>query len=128
MGYSMKDLERASRNLNRRMEERSRQRGEELANKVINNTAAGRGLWVIILWPAWLLIALFSGMFFSAVLEKIGLGSPLTLLGILIGIGIATFWYKADYTKRRPFWSSVIFYFGISLSIVFLSPKLGISL
>ena len=128
MGYSMKDLENAGRKLNERMEERSNQKGEELANKVINSTSQGRGLWFIILWPAWILICIFSGVFITGVLEKFGFGSPLTWLGLLGGIAVSITWYKSEFTIRHPFWSSVFGYFGTAFLVVLLGDKFGISI
>jgi hypothetical protein len=66
MGYSIKDIENAANNtiegVRNQLEQRSQERGEEIANHIIRRTSQGRGLWFIVLWPAWLLIFVFSGV------------------------------------------------------------------
>lgn len=126
MGYSMKDLENAGRNINEHLERRSQERGEELANRVISSTSQGRGLWFIILWPAWLLIFAFSGSFLKIVIEKIfSVSEPLSWIGLLGGVAFAVSWYKWDYTIRHPFLGSMVGYFGTVLGVLFLADKLG---
>jgi len=124
----MKDLENAGRKLNERIEERSNQKGEELANKVISSTSQGRGLWFIILWPAWLLICIFSGVFLTNVLVKFGVNSSISWVGMFGGVILARVWYMSDYTIKHPFLSSVIGYFGTAFLVIFLGDKFGISI
>lgn len=126
MGYSMKDLENAGRNINEHFEQRAEQRGEELANRVIHSTSQGRGLWFIILWPAWFLIFAFAGYFFKTLLEHFfSIGEPISLVGFVGGFAFAMAWYKWEYTIRHPFLGSIIGYFGTALGVLFLAEKLG---
>ncbi|MFK7865826.1 MAG: hypothetical protein AB8B77_00125 [Alphaproteobacteria bacterium] len=126
MGYNIKDLENAGRNVNEHFERKAQKRGEEIANRVIHTTSQGRGLWFIILWPAWLLILIFSSSFIKVAIEQILLiGEPLSWVGFLGGFAFAVAWYKWSYTIKHPFISSVIGYFGTAISVLLLSNKLG---
>jgi len=127
MGYSMKDLEKAARNTNEHFERKSQERGEELANRVISSTSQGRGLWFIILLPAWLLIFAFSGSFFKVGIEHMfSVNAPLSWVGFIGGFAFAVSWYKWDYTIRHPFLGSMVGYFGTALGVLFLIDKLGL--
>lgn len=126
MGYSMNDLNNAADQLNKNMEKRAEQRGEELANRVLHNTSQGRGLWFIILWPAWFLIFVFSGSFFKVMLEHMfSMNEPMSWIGLIGGLAFAVAWYKWDYTIRHPFLGSMVGYFGTALGVLFLAEKLG---
>jgi hypothetical protein len=128
MGYNIRDLEKAGRSINNHIDRRSQERGEELANRIIHSTSRGRGLWFIILWPAWLLIAVFSGVFLMKLAEKFNVLPPLSWLGMIGGLIIAHLWYMSDFTIRHPFRSSVLGYFGISLAVIILGQKIGLNL
>ena len=126
MSYSMKDLQNAGRNINEHFERKSQERGEELASRIISSTSQGRGLWFIILWPAWLLIFVFSSSFLKVALEDIfSVGEPISWIGLVGGFGFAVSWYKWDYTIRHPFLGSMVGYFGTVLSVLFLAKHLG---
>lgn len=128
MGYSIKDMENAARSVNQRLEQRSQERGEALANHVLQRTAQGRGLWFIVLWPAWLLICVFSGVFFANLLDQFGIGPPLSWAGMLGGILLARAWYLSDFTINHPFLGSVFGYFGTAIAAMVLARTFGISL
>lgn len=128
MGYSIKDMENAAKSVNQRLEQRSQERGEALANHVLQRTSQGRGLWFIVLWPAWLLIFAFSGVFFTHLLDKFGLGAPLSWIGMVGGALLARAWYLSDFTINHPFLGSVFGYFGTALAAMFLARTFGISL
>lgn len=128
MSYRIKDLASMAKNVNQRLEQRSQDRGEELANHVLQRTAQGRGLWFIILWPAWLFICIVSGMFFIGMLGKFGIDVPVSWIGMVGGAMLARVWYVSSFTVNHPFWSSVFSYFGITFSAIVLAHKLGISL
>lgn len=128
MGYNIKDLDNAGRNLHEKIEKRSQQKGEELANHVIKRTSEGRGVWVLILWPAWLLIFIFSGMFFSSILKQMGVEEPMIWGGFIGGVMVASIWYKSHFTMRHPFFSSVFGYFSTAFIVVYLTAELGLSL
>jgi len=127
MGYSFNDLNNATDQLNEHMEKRADQRGEELANHVINSTFQGRGLWFIILWPAWFLIFAFSGSFFKMLLERMfSISEPMSWVGLIGGFIFAMLWYKWDYTIRHPFLGSMIGYFGTAMGVMLLAEQLGL--
>jgi hypothetical protein len=132
MGYSIKDIENAANStidgVRNRLEQRSQERGEEIANHIIRRTSQGRGLWLIILWPAWLLIFVFSGVFLTGIIEKFGFNAPISWLGMIGGFLFARTWYQSEFTIEHPFWSSVFGYFGTALAVIFLAEKLGIHL
>lgn len=55
MGYSIEDLENAAKNISDQLEARSQRRADEVAARLMARMSAGRGLWFLVLWPAWLL-------------------------------------------------------------------------
>lgn len=115
MGYSIKNLENAAKNVNERLEAHSRQQGEEMASRVLASTSGGRGLWCFILWPAFLMIFLMSGYFFCLLLSHFGLKPPLSFAGFVVGFIFARNWYQLDFTIRHPFWGSVAGYLGTGI-------------
>jgi len=116
MSYSIKDLENAGRKLNQHFEQKSQKKSEELAERVLYNTSQGRGLWVIILWPAWLLIFIFASYFFKNLLEiTLSLSMPISLVGLVGGFTFAMLWYKWEYTLKHPVIASIIGYLGTAL-------------
>lgn len=132
MGYSIKDIENAANNtvdgIRNGLEQRSQERGEELANNIIRRTAQGRGLWFIFLWPAWLLIFVFAGVFLTGLIEKFGLSAPVSWIGMAGGFVLARIWYNSEFTIDHPFWGSVLSYMGTALAVIFLAEKLGINI
>ena len=122
MGYSSKDLEGFGRGLVEERDRRANEKGKELANDLIDRTSNGRGLWFIILWPTWIFITLLVGAFFFTVLEeRFSVEQPISFLGFLVGVVFASSWYDWDFTKRHPFFGSIIgwiFWVGV---IMFLS-------
>ncbi len=126
MGYSIKDLENAAKHINNHLEVRSQARGEDLANRVIASTSSGRGLWFIILWPAWVLIFAFSSGLFISVLSKAGFHAPLSYLGLIGGFLFARAWYNWEFTIRHPFWGSGVGYFATAIGVLFLAEKFGL--
>jgi len=126
VAYSMKDLESAGRNLNQHFERNAEQKGEELANRLIQSTSQGRGLWFIILWPAWFGICFFSGSFLMSGLEELfAIKPPLSLIGYLGGYAFAMAWYRWGYTIRHPLLGSMIGYFGTAFSVLYFADKIG---
>jgi hypothetical protein len=125
MGYSIRDLENAGKNLNRHFEERAEQRGEELADRLLASTAAGRGLWFVILWPAWFIVFSGSGALFAGMLleDMFGWEKPLSYLGLIPGFFIARQWYRWRYTILHPFLSSLLVMFVIPIILVMLSAR-----
>jgi hypothetical protein len=126
MGYSMNDLDYAARELNNRREKNAQRKGEELASRLIHNTRQGRGLWVLLLWPTWLLIFAFSGAFFTTGFAHwLAQGSPLPYLGFVGGGIYAVAWYQWSFTRRHPFWSVVFGYFGTTFFVMWTTEILG---
>ena len=126
MGYSVKDISNAAEAALNARERNAERQGQELADSLISSTRNGRGLWIFILWPAWLLIMAFSGTFARLFLEKsIGISSPESLFGYLLGGLIAIWWYKTNFTRRHPFVSSVVSYFGTAFAFIYLTNAMG---
>ena len=122
MGYSSKDLENFGRGLNERREEKAKKQGEALANDLINSTSKGRGLWFIILWPTWIFITLLVGVFSFSILEqKFFIEQPMSFLGFLIGMMVAFNWYDWDFTRKHPFFSSIVGWIFWAGTVVFLA-------
>jgi len=65
MKLSLKDLENMSRSANEALDRKAQDRGKRLAKDVANATSQGRGLWIILLWPSWILFFAFSGYLFQ---------------------------------------------------------------
>ena len=132
MRYSIKDIENVANStidgVRNRLEQRSQERGEEIASHIIRRTSRGRGLWFIILWPAWLLIFVFSGMFLIGIIEKFGFNAPISWVGMIGGFLFARTWYQSRFTIEHPFWGSVFGYFGTALAVIFLAGKMGIDI
>lgn len=126
MALRIKDLPTLGEGLNRRLERNAARRGQEAAESLLSSTAQGRGLWVIFLWPAWLLIVVASGVFFEALLRKFGIAPPLSWGGYLGGLVLGQLWYGADFTRRHPFLGAVLGYFGTAMAVSLLAGKLGL--
>ena len=126
MGYSIKDLEKAGRNINEHFERRAEQRGEAFANRVLERTAGGRGLWFILLWPAWMMVFAASGVFLNTILENVfSVAEP--NLWVILGGGLlgAVGWYKWEYTIRHPFLSSMLGIFGPWIAVALVMNLAG---
>lgn len=126
MGYSIKELEGAATDIKQRLERRTQERGAELADRVWSRTAQGRGLWFIFLWPAWLLIFLFSGALFARLILEAGIDPPTTWLGFLGGFLFARAWYRWRFTIHHPFLGSVLGCLGTALGFIVLANLMGI--
>jgi hypothetical protein len=130
MGYSIKDIEHAAKGItdgiSERLEARSQRQGEELANRILASTSQGRGLWLVILLPAWILIFAFSGVLFSSVLTKFGLKPPISYAGFVGGFLFARAWYFWSFTIRHPFWGSAVGYFATAMGTLFLTEEFGL--
>lgn len=108
MPYSIKDLEQAGRAINAHFERRAEQRGEALARRMLQRTAEGRGLWCLLLWPAWFTVFFISGSFLEHVLKDIlSIAEPPFWFPLAGGLLVATGWYRWGYTRRHPFLSTL---------------------
>ena len=104
MPCSIKDLEQAGRAINAHFKRRAEQRGEALARRMLQRTAEGRGLWCLLLWPAWFTVFLISVSFLGHVLEDIlSIAEPQPWAPLAGGLLVATGWYRWGYTRRHPF-------------------------
>lgn len=108
---SANDLKNIGESIENKLQKRSQERGEELANKIIANTANGRGLWIFMLWPAFFLITIQVA---SAINVFFGVNM---LIAIGIGLAVSYAWYKTDFTILHPFWSSVLAFVSLPVSI-----------
>ena len=126
MAYSIKALENGLKNFNQNPKRRADGRAQEVADYITGSTAQGRGLWVLILWPALLLFFFVLSAFFILLLEKIGMTRPLSLGGVIVGFGLARAWYCAKFTIAHPFLSAAISYFALMFLMPILSQKVGL--
>lgn len=95
------DLPKIPQNIHRRLEQRSNQRGQEVADAIIANTKNGRGLWVFLLLPTWITVfACVSSM------ANAYLGIPM-LYSTVAGLVVAVAWWKFEFTREHPFLSSI---------------------
>lgn len=92
-----------------------------MADAVFRNTENGRGLWALILWPAWFLIFLTTSTIFTAFLQKFGLKMPMALIGIVLGFLYARGWYRMPFTMSHPFLGSVIGYVATLFGLMTLA-------
>ncbi|WP_042697102.1 hypothetical protein [Azospirillum sp. B506] len=101
MGYSLKDLERAGQRLNDHFDQKARQQGEAAGQALYESTMRGRGLWFILHVPVWIIIMAFTSSIvnYFTKSEWIGYG---------VGLVIATYWYRLDFTRERPFVSFIL--------------------
>ena len=102
MPYSIKDLEQAGRAINAHFERRAEQRGEALARRMLQRTAEGRGLWCLLLWPAWFMVFFVSALFLEHMLKDIlSIAEPQPWAP-----WSAACWYRWDYTRAGiHFWA-----------------------
>lgn len=129
MGYSSKDLENFGRGLNERREQKSREQGEALANELIESTSKGRGLWFIILWPTWIFITLLVGaLSFSVLEQKFSIEQPISFLGFLVGFMFASSWYDWEFTRKHPFFGSIVGWIFWVAVVLFLSSYFQIKI
>lgn len=111
----LKDLPSIPENIHRRLEQRSQERGQELADSIVNSTRQGRGLWVLLLIHGW--VMLFATV--SAVSQTLfGLN---VLLSFAAGLVVAVFWWKHEFTYQHPFKSWVLAAFGVPILLLSLS-------
>jgi hypothetical protein len=120
MGYSMKDMENAARNLQLRLDANAEAKGKKLADDLVAATWRGRGLWVFLLWPVFAIITVFIGAYCTTILENAGTPSPFHWLGMLGGLMAASAWYRMEFTIRHPLLSAVAFPFVFAFLLKFL--------
>ena len=105
---SLNDLNNAIKSVNETLEERSRERGEEMANKLLTNTANGRGLWVFLLWPTWLFMFPFWASNIGFVLTRFGISYPQFYINYIISGLLCVFGYRSQFVRKHPMVSSVL--------------------
>lgn len=126
MPYSIKDLEQAGRAINAHFERRAEQRGEALARRMLQRTAEGRGLWCLLLWPAWFMVFFLSGSFLEHVLKDIlSIAEPPFWVLLVGGLLVATGWYRWGYTRRHPFLSTLFGCMVVPGALVLLTNLAG---
>lgn len=108
------DLKNISESIEDRLQKRSERKGKELANKIIDDTANGRGLWIFILWPTFIALVIFIGAAFNAFLE-INM-----FVSFILGTALSYAWYRSDFTILHPLWSSVLVVGGFFFFIILL--------
>lgn len=107
------DLPKIPQEIHRRLEQRSEEKGRELADDIIASTRGGRGLWIFLLLPAWVMVFAVT-----ASVAQAFWGIPL-LVGAIAGAVTAMIWWKLEFTRRHPFLSSTAACIGLPALIVF---------
>ncbi|MEY4592186.1 MAG: hypothetical protein RIR18_1081 [Pseudomonadota bacterium] len=105
----LKDLPSIPENIHRRLEQRSEEQGRALADSIVNSTRQGRGFWIFLLIPGW--VMLFSSVAATAQ-TLLGLNFFISLLA---GLAVAVFWWKHEFTYQHPFKSWVLASFGLPI-------------
>lgn len=106
------DLLKIPQNIHRGLEQRSNEKGQEVANAIIASTSQGRGLWIFLLFPSWFMV-------FASVISitHTFLDIPYWAGGIA-GLISAVSWWELKFTREHPFWSSMLPYIGLMVLIV----------
>lgn len=107
------DLPKIPAAIHQRLEQRSHERGRQLADSLISSTSQGKGLWVIVLVPAWIMVVAVT-----AVAVQLFFGGNL-LVGLVAGVVAAVVWWQHDFTQQHPFLSSLAAYFALPIFIAF---------
>ena len=105
---SLNDLNNALKSVSDTLEQRSQERGEEMANKLLTNTANGRGLWVFLLWPTWLFMFAFWASNIGFVLTRFGISYPHFYINYVISALLCVFGYRSQFVRKHPMVSSVL--------------------
>ena len=122
----IKDLEQAGRAINAHFERRAEQRGEALARRMLQRTAEGRGLWCLLLWPAWFMVFFISVSFLEHMLKNIlSIAEPPVWVLLACGLLVATGWYRWGYTRRHPFLSFLFGCMVVPGALVLLTTHLA---
>ncbi|CAO3441634.1 hypothetical protein [Azospirillum argentinense] len=114
--YNLRDLESAGRRLNNHLDQKSKEKGEEAARRLMESTSRGRGLWFILHFAAWIIIFAFSAATVNYFFRS-------EWVGYVSGFIIATFWYRLDFTRKRPFTSFVLG--GLVFPYIFIEVMKG---
>jgi hypothetical protein len=93
------DLPKIPQDIHRRLEQRSSERGQEVAYTIIAST--GRGLWLFLLLPTWITV-------FACVSSMANVyWGILMLYSTIAGLVAAVAWWKFEFTREHPFLSSM---------------------
>lgn len=108
------DVLRVPQNIQRGLEQRSDEKGQELADAVLFSTSRGRGLWLLLLLPAWFMVFAVGASVAHAYLNL-----PYWAAAIA-GLICSSFWWRLEFTREHPFWSSTLAYIGLPMLLVML--------
>lgn len=106
------DVLRVQQNIHRGLEQRSNEKGQELADAIVANTRLGRGLWLLLLLPAWFMVFAVGTL-----VAHVYLDMPYWAAAIA-GLVCSGFWWKLEFTREHPFWSSMLAYIGLPMLII----------
>ena len=109
----LSDLLKMPKAIGQHLEQRSEERGQQLANSLIESTSQGRGLWVFLLLPAWFMV--FAA---TAAILQTYMRLPL-MLGAVVGVVFSVLWWKHTFTRCHPFFSSCAALFGLPILVIF---------
>jgi hypothetical protein len=101
-------------NIHRGLEQRSNEKGQELADAMLSSTSRGRGLWLLLLLPAWFMVFAVGTS-----VAHVYLDMPYWAAAIA-GLVCSSFWWKLEFTREHPFWSSMLAYVGLPMLLVML--------
>ncbi len=109
---SLNDLNNALKSVSDTLEQRSQERGQEMANKLLSSTARGRGLWVFLLWPTWIVTFAFWASNIGFVMSRIGVYYPQSYINYVLSGLFCIIGYRSQFVRKHPLISSVLVVVG----------------
>lgn len=102
MGYSFNDIKNGTKKVIDATNQRLESNSERKANEIVSRFNGSRGFWIFLHAPAFLFViagtANYSQMLFK-------LSMPIAML---VGLATAVLWWRADFTKSKPFVSYLL--------------------
>ena len=118
MGYSFNDITNGTQKVidatNKRLETNSERKAEE----IVSRFNGSRGFWVFLHAPAFIFIIAGTGNYLQMIFK---LPMPIAML---VGLVTAVLWWRADFTKSKPFVSYLLASAYPFLFVFLLNKKL----
>ena len=109
---SLNDLSNALKSVSDTLEQRSQERGQEMANQLLTSTARVRGLWVFLLWPTWIVTFAFWASNIGFVMSRIGVYYPQFYINYVLSGLFCIIGYRSQFVRKHPLTSSVLVVVG----------------
>jgi len=114
MSYNIHDINKGLDKVNEGLENHSRKKAEELVDDISKKATAGRGLWIIWLWPVFAVVLIASAGFFYEKINFFIENSFVAWLGFIPSYILVYNWYEHNFTKKHPFISGLLLMFAAS--------------